>query len=117
MGFSTELKPNAKLLFGAMTQKKQPELAQLFFRSEVLNRYRETEGYRIIRTDTSGRVSKPGGFSVDFGISGDGDAYIHIPAQAWVYKIPQNEQEHWLNHLVSLPMSENFLRGLSLIHI
>lgn len=107
-----ELKLNAKALFHSMTQKQRPELAQLFFSSSVLNKYRLEDGYRIIRTDTSGRLSKQGGMSVDFGITGETDEYIHIPAHAWVYKVPQAEQEHWLNHLLSLPMSENYLRGM-----
>ncbi|WAH38933.1 hypothetical protein [Alicyclobacillus dauci] len=102
----------ARLLFTTMTDKQQADKAQLFFDSSVLEKYRSLDGYRIIRTDTTGRLSKQGSWSVDFGISGDDDAFLHIAAQAWVYRIPKDEQTHWLSHMLTLPMSENYLRGL-----
>lgn len=95
-----------------MKERQQADKAQLFFAASVLNKYRETEGYRIIRTDTAGRVSKQGVWSVDYGISGDTDQFIHVSAESWVYKIPKGEQEHWLAHLLTLPMSAHYIKGL-----
>lgn len=95
-----------------MTSKQKPDVAQLFFDANVLDAYRGRDGFRIIRTDTSGRLSKQGGWSVDFGISGEDDRYIHIPAQAWVHRIPVEEQTHWLQYSLTLPLSENFVRGV-----
>ena len=35
---------------------RAPQLAQVWFRAAVLDRYRTLAGYRVIRTDTVGRV-------------------------------------------------------------
>ncbi|KRW92027.1 hypothetical protein SD51_05960 [Alicyclobacillus tengchongensis] len=110
--YRADTQPPAKRLLEAMTSKQKPDIAQLFFNASVLDTYRERDGFRIIRTDTSGRLSKPGGWSVDFGISGEGDRYIHIPAHAWVHRIPVEEQAHWLEYALTLPLSDNFVRGV-----
>ncbi len=39
-----------------------PQLAQVWFRAEVLDRYRGLAGYRVIRTDTVGRCGAPSGW-------------------------------------------------------
>ena len=35
----------------------------------MLDRYRESSAYQVMRTDTVGRVKKQGGWSIDFGIA------------------------------------------------
>ncbi|WP_157076238.1 hypothetical protein [Alicyclobacillus kakegawensis] len=88
------------------------EKIQVVFDAAVLDAYREAGGFRIIRTDSSGRLSKSGAWSIDFGISGDGDKFIHAPIGSILHRLPESEHEHWRQHVVSLPLSENFLRGL-----
>lgn len=102
----------ARQLFEEIAEKGTPEKLQLFFQSNVLDRYREKADFKIIRTDTSGRISKPGGWSLDFGISGAEDSIIHIAAEGFLYQLPETEREHWINHMVTLPVSENFIKGL-----
>lgn len=104
--------PVAKLLFTDVVQGEKVNKLQLFFLSESLNKYRERQDFRIIRTDTSGRLSKKGGWSVDFGISGSDDLIIHTSAESFIHRIPKGEQEHWLCFLISLPMSNNYIKGL-----
>lgn len=81
---------------------------QLHFEAAVLDRYRQRNGYSVIRTNSVGRVRKQGGWSLDFGIAG-GDSLIHI-SQADVAKLPPEEREHWASHGVSLPSSRMFLQ-------
>jgi hypothetical protein len=88
------------------------EKVQVFYTADVLERYRTTDGYKIIRTDTSGRVSKAGSWSVDFGISGDEDTLLHTSVEALVHRIPEREREHWLNYMVTAPLSANYVKGL-----
>lgn len=102
---------SARQLLKSMADKQQANKAQLFFDAAVLNKYRESEKVRLIRTDTTGRVSQQGSWSVDFGISGD-DHIIHVSAEAFVLKVPKAEQEHWLDHIITLPVSDNYLKGL-----
>ncbi|WP_074949526.1 hypothetical protein [Alicyclobacillus macrosporangiidus] len=104
--------PIAAQLYAQVASGEKPEKAQVFFDAAVLNKYREAGGYRIIRTNTSGRISKPGGWSLDFGISGEGDSILHIPVESLVHRIPEAEKSHWLAHLITLPVSANFLKGL-----
>ncbi|HEX7056446.1 MAG TPA: hypothetical protein VF260_04515 [Bacilli bacterium] len=102
----------AKQLFAEVFQGEKINKIQLFFLSDVLKRYRENDGYKIIRTDTSGRLSKIGGWSLDFGISGENDSFIHAAAETVVGRIPKSEHDHWLSYLVSLPVSANYIKGL-----
>jgi hypothetical protein len=101
---------SAKQLYVAVAAGK-PEKTQLFFDAAVLQRYRDTEGYKIIRTDTSGRVSKPNHWSIDFGISGEDDSLIHFAVEGILHRIPEAEHAHWLSHMVTLPVSRNYLKG------
>jgi hypothetical protein len=80
----------------------------IWFKSEVLNRYRGDPDSRILRTDSAGRLRAAGGWMLNFGISPD-DAYIHIPISA-ALGIPEGQLDHWLSHLVCLPAGENYLR-------
>lgn len=84
---------------------------QLFFDAGVLEKYNGTDTFKIIRTDTSGRVSKKGIWAVDFGISAE-DSLIHITVESFVHQIPEAEQEHWMAYMVTLPASKNFLKGV-----
>lgn len=102
----------AQQLYSQVAEGSKVEKVQLFFASSVLDKYRAQGDFKIIRTDSSGRISRPGSWNVDFGISGDNDSLIHIPIEALVHKIPEEEHEHWLAHMVTLPVSANFLKGL-----
>lgn len=102
----------AKQLYSEIAKKNMPEKLQLFFESVVLNRYREKSDVKIIRTDTSGRVSKRGSWSLDFGISGVDDSLIHLAGEAFIHRLPEAERDHWIEHMVTLPVSTNFIKGL-----
>jgi len=103
--------PVVKQLFTKALKDGQLEKLPVFLEASVLDAYREKDDYKIIRTDTSGRISKPGGWSVDFGISND-DTIIQTTAEGFVHRIPDREKYHWLNHLISLPLSHNFAKGM-----
>ena len=81
--------------------------AQLWFDQHVLDKYRGLSGYRVIRTDSAGRVRSPA-WSVDFGIAG-GDTLIHLPAKDVAERLPEAERDHWRDHVQALPLSRNFL--------
>lgn len=85
-----------------------PGLAQLWFDQRVLDRYRAAEGFRVIRTDSAGRVRSPAGWSLDFGIAAD-DQLIHLAAVDLGQRLPQPERQHWIAHLITPPVSRNFL--------
>lgn len=102
----------AKTLYKDVLQGEKIGNMQLFFDPAVLNRYRENDNFSIIRTDTSGRLSKKGGWSLDFGISGEEDRFIHTAVESFSSRVPKPEHEHWLAHLVSLPISANYMKGL-----
>jgi len=102
----------AKTLYSDILQGEKTNKVQLFFQSDILDHYRDNDNYVIIRTDTSGRISKKGGWSLDFGISGEADRLIHTAVESFVQRVPKPEHEHWLAHLVSLPVSANYIKGL-----
>lgn len=104
--------PIARQLFSDVARKNIPEKLQLFFDSRVLDQYREKTDFKMIRTDTSGRISRLGGWSLDFGISGKNDTIIHIAADGFIHRLPETERDHWLAHMITLPVSENYLKGL-----
>jgi hypothetical protein len=84
------------------------DLVQVWFQSSVLDRYREDPDSRILRSDSAGRLRAPGGWMINFGIS-PGDALIHMPV-ATAAIIPEGHREHWLSHVVGLPVGVNFVR-------
>lgn len=45
---------------------------------------------------------------VNFGIAAE-DTFIHMPI-ATALGIPEGHRDHWLSHLVALPVGANFLR-------
>jgi hypothetical protein len=99
-------------LYADVARGDKLEKVQLFFSADVLDKYRGSGDYKIIRTNTSGRLSRPGSWNVDFGISGEGDSIVHIPVDSLVHRIPDAEKEHWLAHMISLPVSASFVKGL-----
>jgi hypothetical protein len=82
--------------------------AQVWFHQRVLDRYRAQTGFRVLRTNTVGRLRAPVGWSLDFGIAAD-DQLIHASAADLAQRLPADERRHWVGHLVTPPVSRNFL--------
>lgn len=95
------------LVYRRALMNGDPSLVQLSFDASVIDRYRGG-AYQVIRTDTAGRVRKPGAWSIDVGI-GDGERTVHASWSA-LHVLPEAEREHWAMHANGLPVSENFLR-------
>jgi hypothetical protein len=83
-------------------------LAQIWFRSAVLDKYRGLSGYRVLRTNSAGRIRAAGGWTLDFGIADD-DRLIHLSAADIAQRLPPAERQHWLNHILVPPVSGTFL--------
>jgi hypothetical protein len=83
-------------------------LAQLWFDAAVLDKYRQSDAFKVIRTNTVGRLRGPQ-WTLDFGIAGQGDRYIHLSVGDASSRIPAAEREHWASHAVALPASGNSL--------
>jgi hypothetical protein len=82
--------------------------AQLWFDQHVLDRYRAMPGWRVIRTNSVGRVRSPEGWSLDFGI-GQGEQLVHASATELSQRLPATERPHWAQHIVTPATSRNFL--------
>ena len=82
--------------------------AQLWFDPRVLDRYRAQPGWRVMRTNSVGRVRSPEGWSLDFGIA-EGEALVHTSASDLVQRLPATERQHWAQHVVTPDVSRNFL--------
>ena len=82
--------------------------AQVWFDQAVLDKYRAQTDFRVIRTNTAGRVRSPAGWALDFGIADD-DRLIHASAGDLAQRLPPPERQHWVSHVVTLPFSRNFL--------
>ena len=80
----------------------------MHFQVQVLLRYSGAPGFSLIRTDTVGRVSKEGGWSLDFGIAPD-ETLIHATV-ADMLSLPEAEREHWASFAAVLPSSKMFLQ-------
>jgi hypothetical protein len=83
-------------------------LAQVWFSSGVLDRYRSQSGYRVLRTNSAGRIRAPGGWTLDFGIADD-DRLIHVSAADLAQRLPPAERQHWLGAIFAPPVSGTFL--------
>ncbi len=83
-------------------------VAQLWFMPEVVQRYRELSGWRVMRTNSVGRVQSPEGWSLDFGITAEEDA-VHASVADLAQRLPAGERQHWLQHLIAPSTSRNFL--------
>jgi hypothetical protein len=81
---------------------------QVHFDVSVLQRYRETGGFSIIRTNTVGRVKKEGGWALDFGIAPD-ETSVHV-AFSEVARLPDDERAHWASMALAGPSSKMFLQ-------
>src|SRR3979409_604896 len=82
--------------------------AQLWFDQHVLDRYRALPGWRVMRTDTVGRVRSPDGWSLDFGIAPD-NQLVHASAADLTQRLPATERQHWAQHTVTPAVSRTFL--------
>src|SRR5512141_2890704 len=98
-----------KVLYRRAMVNGDPALVQLTFDQGVLDRYRGDAAYRVMRTNSAGRVAKAGGWSLDFGI-GEGDALIHLSWQALMERLPEPEREHWAGYASGPDLSHNFVR-------
>ena len=82
--------------------------AQLWFDQQVLDRYRGRPGWRVMRTDTVGRVKSPEGWSLDFGIA-EGAQLVHASAADLNQRLPASERQHWAQHTVTPAVSRTFV--------
>jgi hypothetical protein len=82
--------------------------AQLWFDQRVLDRYRAQPGWRVMRTNTVGRVRSPEGWSLDFGI-GEGEQVVHASLADLTQRLPTAERQHWAQHLVTPAVSRTFI--------
>jgi hypothetical protein len=83
-------------------------LAQIWFRSGVLDTYRTMSGFRVLRSNSAGRIRASGGWTLDFGIADD-DRLIHVSAADLAQRLPPGERQHWLEHILTPPASGTFL--------
>ncbi len=83
--------------------------AHVWFDERVLDRYREQSGYRVIRSNTVGRVQATGGWSLDFGIAGVDDDVVHATTGDLAQRLPASERQHWAQHVVTPPVSRTFV--------
>src|SRR5215468_6742656 len=74
--------------------------AQVWFDQRVLDRYRSREGWRVMRTNSVGRVRSPEGWQLDFGIT-PGDEAVHASLNDLSQRLPISEHRHWVQHLVT----------------
>lgn len=98
-----------KLGYGRAFLQRDPGLLQVAFGAAVLDRYRESRAYSIIRSDSVGRVKKEGGWSLDFGIA-PGEELVHASWRAVAQNLPDEELSHWAMHARSLPVSEMYVK-------
>src|SRR3990172_1651499 len=98
--------PYLMLVYRRAFQSQDPALVQVSFDAAVLDRYRGAPGFSLIRTDTVGRIKREGGWSIDVGIGEEGRT-IHACLQDVLHALPEEEREHWAQHVVSLPLSRN----------
>jgi hypothetical protein len=82
--------------------------AQVWFDQHVLDRYRAQPGWRVMRTDTVGRIRSPDGWSLDFGIAND-DRVVHASAADLTQRLPTTERQHWAQHVLTPPVSRTFV--------
>jgi len=100
--------PWARIIYSRAFAAGDPALVQVRFHASVLDRYRE-RGLEIKRTNTVGRVKKTGGWSLDFGI-GESDSTIHAALGDLLQRLPQQELEHWAEHVAQPGLSESYCK-------
>jgi hypothetical protein len=82
--------------------------AHLWFDQSVLDRYRALPGWRVMRTNTVGRIRSAEGWSLDFGIGAD-DTLVHSSVSEVSQRLPPAERQHWAQHVVTPSASRNFV--------
>jgi hypothetical protein len=82
--------------------------AHAWFDQRVLDRYRAQPGWRVMRTNTVGRVKSPEGWSLDFGIAGS-DGIVHATLLDLNQRLPTSEHQHWAQHLITPAVSRAFV--------
>jgi hypothetical protein len=82
--------------------------AQAWFDQRVLDRYRGQSGWRVMRTNTVGRVKSPDGWSLDFGIA-ERDGIVHTSLADLTQRLPAAERQHWAQHLITPAVSRAFV--------
>src|SRR5438105_1631584 len=83
-------------------------LAQVWFDARVLDRYRALVGWRVMRTNSVGRVRSAEGWSLDFGIA-EVDPLVHATLADLSQRLPASERSHWAQHAVTPSVSRNFV--------
>ena len=83
-------------------------IAQLWFDQRVLDRYRVLAGWRVMRTNSVGRVRSADGWQLDFGIADD-DRLVHTSQVDLTQRLPASERSHWAQHLVTPAVSRTYL--------
>lgn len=78
------------------------------FAGAVVERYRTVAGAQLLRTRSVGRIAIAGRWALDVGIAPDGS--LHVPFQELAERLPEDEREHWLTHLIEEPASIAFLQ-------
>jgi hypothetical protein len=82
--------------------------AQLWFDQHVLDRYRSQPAWRVMRTNTVGRLRSPDGWSLDFGIA-EGDQLVHTTLADLTQRLPAGERQHWAEYMFTPAVSRTFL--------
>lgn len=106
---TTIREPQADELYRRVLQRGDQKLAQVWFEPAVLDKYRGSATFSVIRTNTIGRLSRPRFWQMDFGITPD-DTAIHASLGDLLEKLPEEERGHWAHHVVTPPVSANFLQ-------
>lgn len=103
-----EPNPYLMQLYRRALQQQDPALVQLIFDASVIDKYQGAPGFALIRTDTVGRIKRQGAWALDVGIAGNGGT-VHA-CFGDLLGLPESERDHWAQHVVALPVSENFLK-------
>src|SRR5215210_1368557 len=82
--------------------------AHVWFDQHVLDRYRAQSGWRVMRTNSVGRVRSPDGWSLDFGIA-EGDQLVHATMADLIQRLPASEHQHWAQHVATPAVSRTFV--------
>jgi len=83
------------------------------FDAALLDRYRAMPSAELLRTQTVGRIGVARRWSIDVGIvedSPDGKVVLHATMDDLLTRLPEEERDHWIAHLVPEPASANFLQ-------
>ena len=104
-----EANPYLTVAYRRAFKSQDPSLIQISFDVAVLDKYRGQPAYSLIRTDTAARLKREAGWTIDFGI-GEGDRTVHACLNDVMHALPEEERDHWAEHVIALPMSRNFLQ-------